>query len=124
MTLPRPQLTTLAHKNPRPSPACVPPRCQLPAFMPSVRMLPLSRLAARGTNSGDSLTHPDAWPHRYALLKGGNTQLNSTPEHIILPGTTSTMTAGGNALRESLSLEMKLEVAALALLAARNAIPA
>jgi hypothetical protein len=48
-TLPRPQLTTLAHKKPSslaPSSACVPSRRQLPAFMPSVRMPSSSRLAA------------------------------------------------------------------------------
>ena len=28
------------------------------------------RLGARGTNSGDLMTHPDTWPHRNALLKG------------------------------------------------------
>ena len=47
----------------------------------------------------------------------------SSPVRIVLlPGTTSAMTTIANALRESLSSGMELKVAALAQLAAHNAI--
>ena len=70
-TLPRPQLTTLAHQNPRPS--CHHAMRSQPA--PAARIhvvrsyVVIKRLGARGTNSGDLMTHPNAWPHRNALLK-------------------------------------------------------
>ena len=70
-TLPRPQLTTLAHQNPRPSLR----RAVCSQSAPAARIhvvrsyVVVKRLGARGTNSGDLITHPDAWPHRNVLLK-------------------------------------------------------
>ena len=70
-TLPRPQLTTLAHQNPRPSRR----RMVRSQPAPTARIhavhsyAVVKRLSARGTNSDDLMTHPDAWPHLNAQLK-------------------------------------------------------
>ena len=75
--LPRPQLTTLAHQSPRPSRHRAVRSQQAPAARIHVvrSYVVVKKLGARGTNSGDLMTHPDGWPRRNALLKAATPSL-------------------------------------------------
>ena len=70
-TLPHLQQTTLAHKNPHPSRRRTVHSQPVPAArIHAIRLYVIvKRLGARGTNTGDLMTHQDTWPHRNALLK-------------------------------------------------------
>ena len=71
-TLPRPQLTTLAHQIPHPSRRRVVRSQPGPAArIHAVRSyVVIKRLGARGTNSGDLMTHPDVVPGRRTMRYG------------------------------------------------------